>query len=99
MRVIRDSFGESISAFHVGDEDLYQRLLHLIRLQGDISEKKLIKYNGERALMAEYGISPLVYDAARPTIPLENGGYLVFEHTEAMTVVDVNTGRFVGDKI
>ena len=98
IRVIRDSFGESITAIHVGDEELYQRLLALIRLQGNIPEKKLVKYNGERSMLVEYGITPLVYDAARPTVPLENGGYLVIEHTEAMTVVDVNTGSFVGNK-
>ena len=97
VRVIRDSLGESITAIHVGDEELYQRLLSLIRLQGGISEKKLIKYNGNRSMMKEYGITPLVYDAARPTVPLENGGYLVIEHTEAMTVVDVNTGSFIGN--
>ena len=98
VRVIRDSLGESVTAFHVGDEALYQRLLALIRLQGDIPEEKLIKYDGERSMLTEYGIPPLVYDAARPIVPLENGGSLVIEHTEAMTVVDVNTGSFVGNK-
>ena len=98
VRVIRDSLGESVTAFHVGDEELYQRLLSLIRLQGDIPEEKLIKFDGERSMFMHYGISPLVYDAARPTVSLENGGSLVIEHTEAMTVVDVNTGSFVGNK-
>lgn len=97
VRVIRDSFGKDISALHVGDEALYQRLSKLIRLRGDIPERKLILYTGERAMMNEYGIAPLIYDSARPTVPLDNGGYLVIEHTEAMTVVDVNTGSFIGD--
>ena len=48
-------------------------------------------------MLTEYGIAPLVYDAATPTVPLDNGGYLVIEHTEAMTVVDVNTGSYVGE--
>ena len=98
VRVIRDSIGEHISAIHVGDEELYQRLLSLIRLRGDIPEKKLIKFDGEHSMLKTYGITPLVYDAARPTVPLENGAYLVIEHTEAMTVVDVNTGSFIGKK-
>ena len=98
VRVIRDSYGESLSCIHVGDEALYQRLLKLIRLQGDIPEEKLVKYEGNRTMMAEYGISPLIYDAANPTVPLENGGSLVIDHTEAMTVIDVNTGSFVGSK-
>ncbi len=95
-RVIRDSFEDGLHAIHVGDEVLYQRLLKLIHLRGDIPESKLIKYMGSRSMMKEHGITPLVYDAARPTVPLENGGYLVIEPTEAMTVVDVNTGSFVG---
>ncbi len=95
-RVIRDCFEGGLHSIHVGDEVLYQRLLQLIKLRGDIPESKLIKYMGTRSMMKEYGITPLVYDAARPTVPLKNGGYLVIEPTEAMTVVDVNTGSFVG---
>jgi ribonuclease G len=40
---------------------------------------------------------PLVYDAAQASVPLKNGGYLVIEHTEAMTVIDVNSGSFIGE--
>ena len=96
MRMMRDSFGDEIVAIHVGDEELYERLRSLIRLRGDIPLRKLVKYTGERSMMQEYGISPLVYDALRPTAPLESGGYLVIDHTEAMTVVDVNTGSYIG---
>ena len=98
VRVMRDSFGESISAIHVGDEELYQRLLPLLQLHGDIPERKLIKYTGERSMLDVYGITPLLYDAAKPTVPLENGGYLVIDPTEGMTVIDVNTGKFIGEK-
>ena len=97
VRVMRDSLGDEITAFYVGDEQLYQRLLELIRLRTDIPEKKLVKYTGERSMMREYNITPLVYDAALPTVPLQSGGYLVIEHTEAMTVVDVNTGKYIGE--
>lgn len=96
-RVMRDCYGEEISAIHVGDEELYTRLLRLIRLRKDISPKKLHFYDGERSMFKEYGISPLLYDVAQPVVPLQSGGYLVIDHTEAMTVVDVNTGKFVGD--
>ncbi len=95
-RVMRDCYGEEITAIHVGDAVLHQRILKLAKLRGDIPEKKIHFYNGERAMMQEYGISPLVYDTAKPTVPLEAGGSLVIEHTEAMTVVDVNTGSYVG---
>ena len=97
-RVIRDSFEGGLHSIHVGDEALYQRLLQLIRLRGDIPENKLIKYMGSRSMLQEYGITPLVHETAHPTVPLENGGYLVIEPTEAMTVVDVNTGSFIGSE-
>lgn len=96
-RIMRDSYGEDIHAIHVGDQELYHRLLRLIQLRKDIPESKLHFYTGERSMMREYNITPLVYDSARPVVPLENGGYLVIEPTEAMTVVDVNTGSYVGE--
>ena len=97
IRCMRDSFGGELIAIHVGDEDLYQRLLSLIRLRGDIPERKLIKYTGKRSMMQEYGITPLIYNALRPTVSLKNGGYLVIEHTEALTAIDVNTGSYIGE--
>ncbi len=96
-RVMRDCYGEEIQAIHVGDRDLYERLLQLAKLRGDIPERKIEFYAGERAMMKEYGISPLVYETAMPVVPLENGGSLVVEHTEALTVIDVNTGSYVGE--
>lgn len=98
VRMLRDCFGDDISAIHVGDEELYQRLLALVKLRDDLSEDKLIKYNGERSMMRQYGIMPLVYDIALPSVSLSGGGSIVIEHTEAMTVIDVNTGSFVGNK-
>lgn len=96
-RVMRDSYVDDVAAIHVGDEALYNRLKRLIKLRKDIPERKLVRYTGERSMMKEYGITKLVYDAASPTVPLELGGYIVIEHTEAMTVIDVNTGSYVGE--
>ncbi len=96
-RVMRDCYGEEITAIHVGDRALYERLIRIAKLRGDIPEKKIRLYAGERAMFKEYDISPLVYDSANPYVPLENGGSLVIEHTEAMTVIDVNSGKYVGE--
>ena len=98
VRIMRDSMGDDVTAMHVGDRELYERLLGLVRLRGDFSERKVTLYAGKRAMFREYGISPLVYEAAQPRVQLKSGGSLVIDHTEAMTVVDVNSGKFVGDK-
>lgn len=95
-RVMRDCFGDEISAIHVGDRELYLRLSRLIKLRKDISPKKLLMYTGDRSMLESYNIQHLVYNAASPIVPLENGGSLVIEHTEAMTVIDVNTGSYIG---
>jgi ribonuclease G len=96
VRVMRDSMGDDVTAMHVGDIDLFNRLLKLVRLRGDLPEKKLVLFNGKRAMFREYGISPLISAVVRPTVPLDGGGYLVIDPTEAMTVVDVNTGSYIG---
>ncbi|MBR1974691.1 MAG: Rne/Rng family ribonuclease [Clostridia bacterium] len=97
VRVMRDSYGDELTAIHVGNPELYKRLLHLIKLRQDIPEGKLQLHKGRRAMFQEHGITPLIREATQPTVPLENGGYIVIEHTEAMTVVDVNTGSYVGE--
>lgn len=98
LRVIRDSLGDELVAIHVGNRELYERLSKLVRLQKEIPDRKLVLYKGERAMYREFGISQIVYDSIRPNVALDSGGYIVIDQTEAMTVVDVNTGSYVGDK-
>ena len=97
-RMMRDCFGDEISVIHVGDAELYERLKNLINLRSDISPKKLVMHTGELSMFQEYGIMPLVYEATRPNVSLPSGGYLIIDETEALTVVDVNTGSFTGNK-
>ncbi len=97
LRVVRDSLGEELVAIHVADKELYERLLQLIRMQKDIPERKLVLYDSDRSMYRGYGISEIIYDSVRPEVALDNGGYIVIDQTEAMTVVDVNTGSFVGE--
>ena len=96
VRALRDCFGDEIGAIYVGDDKLYQRLKAIVGLRDDIPEKKLVKYTGARSLFSAYSITPLIAESAKPTVPLSGGGYLVIEHTEAMTVIDVNTGSYIG---
>ncbi len=96
VRIMRDSYGEEVSTIHVGDKALYQRLSKLIKLRKDFSSKQLVLYEGERQMMEEYGITKLIYNATNPVVHLTNGGSLVIEHTEAMTVIDVNSASYVG---
>ena len=97
VRVVRDSFGDEITAMHVGDKELFYRLTEFIDTFGEMDKNKLRLYEGDRSMFREYNISQLVYDATKPRVPLEGGGSLIIDHTEAMTVIDVNSGSFIGN--
>lgn len=97
VRIIRDTFGDDIGAIHVGEKSLYERLLKLIKLRRDLPKRKLVLYEGNRSLLYEQGIMQMIFDAMQPVVPLKSGGSLVIEHTEAMTVIDVNSGSYIGD--
>lgn len=97
VRVMRDSIGDDVTAMTVGDKALYEKLVELARLRGDFSPKNIEFFNGETAMFRKFGIDKLLYESIQPNVPLKSGGYLVIQQTEAMTVVDVNTGSYVGD--
>ncbi len=96
VKVMRDSLG-GVEGIYVGDRELYERVLHLARMRSDVGEKKVVLHTGERSMFSEYGLSEQVYGLSDTRVPLENGGYLVIDTTEAMTVIDVNTGKYTGE--
>lgn len=97
VRVMRDSIGDDVTAMTVGDKALYEKLVELSRLRGDFQPKKIVFFEGDKAMFRRFGIDKLLYEAIQPSVALKGGGYLVIQQTEAMTVVDVNTGSYVGD--
>ena len=96
LKIMRDSLGSDLTRIYVGDRELYERVLRLARIRPDIGEKKVELYTGERQLFTNFGVSEQIYNLTVPRADLENGGYLVVERTEAMTVIDVNTGSSTG---
>lgn len=97
FRVVRDSIGDDVASITVGDRALYDRLTYFAKMSGDVSPRKISYAGGDRAMFRRFGIDKLMYDAIRPNIIVPGGGYIVVQQTEAMTVVDVNTGSFIGD--
>lgn len=96
VKIMRDSLGGEVNRIYVGDLELYDRVRRLAMIRPDLDEKKVEYYKGERQLFNEFGLFDQVCQLTRPRADLENGAYLVVERTEAMTVIDVNTGSFTG---
>ena len=57
---------------------------------------RIEEYIAERPIFDLFGVEDEIESALKPTTPLKSGGYLVFDQTEAMTTIDVNTGGYVG---
>ncbi len=97
VKVMRDSLGDGDTKVYVGDGELYEKVLRLARLRADLGEKRIIRYTGERSMFSFYGVDEQILSLTDPQIKLKNGAYLIIDRTEAMTVFDVNTGKYTGD--
>lgn len=98
FRVMRDSLGDGVSRLYVvGDRDLYEKIVQLARMRSDVGERRVTFCPEEENPFRKYGIAPQLRALCSRTVPLSNGGYLVIDRTEAMTVIDVNTGKFTGE--
>ena len=97
FKVMRDSLGGGVTRIHVGSRELYEKVLSLARMRPDLGERKVELYTGAASMYRAFGLSEQLRALPSRTVPLENGGYLVVDRAEAMTVIDVNTGKFIGE--
>lgn len=96
-RVVRDLLTEDVQALTIDSEAEREKILELM---DDVSPgmKGRVKYHdpSTRPLFDVYGLEPEIEKALKRRIWLKSGGYLVLDQTEAFTVMDVNTGKYVG---
>jgi len=95
MKIIRDEFTEEISQVLVDDEALQKRIVGFLQTTTPEMADRVELYQGGRPLFETYGIEAEIKRAVRRRADLPSGGYLVIDHTEAMTIIDVNSGRYV----
>jgi ribonuclease E len=96
VRVIRDVFNEDFSKLVVaGDKAWTEVSDYLGDVAPDLAER-LEKWTGTEDLFTRYRVDEQIAKAMDRKVWLPSGGSLVIDRTEAMTVIDVNTGKFVG---
>ncbi|HNZ55797.1 MAG TPA: ribonuclease G [Methylophilaceae bacterium] len=98
MRALRDVLCETTEAVRVDSSETYQKLVDFANVYAVTAVKKLVHYQGERPLFDLYNIEQEIENAMSRKVALKSGGYLIFDQTEALTTVDVNTGSFVSGK-
>jgi ribonuclease E len=96
VRVIRDVFNEDFTSLVVAGEGAWREISGYVDDVAPDLGKKLRKWTAEEDVFAHYRIDEQLAKAMDRKVWLPSGGSLVIDRTEAMTVVDVNTGKFVG---
>lgn len=94
--LLRDLLNASFTNIHVNDEDLLDEMKAYIEGIAPGREKILKHYAGKLEIFEKFGINKQIKSLFGKKVPLPSGGYLIIEHTEAMHVVDVNSGNRKG---
>ncbi|NLT17621.1 MAG: Rne/Rng family ribonuclease [Clostridiales bacterium] len=97
FRTIRDIFDADIERMYINDRDYYEKAVALSNIVTPWLTKNIHYYDGEGELFDRYSLETKIDKSLARKVWLKNGSYLVFDQTEALTTVDVNTGKFVGN--
>jgi ribonuclease G len=99
VRVVRDIFSEHFERAIVDDEQQHHRLVSFFsRTAPELVDRVEIFEPGrpKKPLFEEYGVDAVIEGLLKSRVDLPSGGYLLIDYAEALTVIDVNSGSFVG---
>ena len=91
--IIRDSLNSTFSQITVDDEALYREIRNYIKIIDPQLEKIVKLYRGTVPIFDNFDISKQIKSLFAKYVSLKRGAYLIIEHTEAMNVIDVNSGN------
>lgn len=91
--VLRDLFKDDVDQVVIDDRKVFRELKAYVQRTAPHLDAKLEFFADTRPMFDVYGIERDVHLAHSRRVPLQSGGYLIIDHTEAMVVVDVNSGR------
>lgn len=95
-RIARDHFDDEVSAFLVDNEHELEKVMEILDFISPHLKSRVIHYQEAEPIFERYQIEKEINKALDRNVRLKSGGYLVFDETEALTVIDVNTGRYIG---
>ena len=98
LRVTRDLFTEDFERALIEDDRAFKRVVGYLKKTSPHMVERVTRYKEKTPLMTEYGVDEQIRSTLSRRVDLPSGGYLIFDYAEAFTVIDVNTGRFVGSR-
>jgi ribonuclease G len=96
LKAVRDVFSDQAPNLVVDDEEQYQKIHNFLLSFAPGLIPSLTLYKGKEPLFHAYNVETDLQRALDRKVWLKSGGYVVIDSTEALTVIDVNTGKYVG---
>jgi len=97
LRLVRDVFSTDFKRLVVDDKSMQVKVFSFLkRISPKLASKVQLHKDAHKSLFEAHGIEPSIQSALNRIVGLPSGGYLCFDRTEALTVIDVNTGKYVG---
>ena len=98
LRVTRDLFTGDFERALVDDDLTLKRIIGYLKKTSPHMAERVSRYRDKVPLFEAYGVDAEIRSTLSRRVDLPSGGYLIFDYAEAFTVIDVNTGRFVGSR-
>jgi ribonuclease G len=94
FEILRDVVDQRVRKMVIDDRETHDRVLRLLDTMAPTLMERVELYEGKKPVFVEYEVEQEIERALRPRVWLPHGGHLSIEETEALTVIDVNSGRF-----
>ena len=98
LRIVRDLFAGDFASAQIDHDRTYKRIVGYLKKTSPHMLERVHHYKEKTPLFEGTGVDAEIRSTLNRRVDLPSGGYLIFDYAEAFTVVDVNTGRFVGSR-
>jgi ribonuclease G len=98
LRVVRDLFTGDVSKLEIDSKIEFKRIIHFLRILAPHLRARVKFYNERMPLFEKFDIERQIDKIYSRIVNLKSGGYLVFDETESLVAIDVNSGKFVGKR-
>ncbi len=98
LRSMRDLIRPGLEKVRVDSQESFLKIQSFVESLVPELSGRVELYQGERPIFDLYNVEDEIQKALGRKVPLKSGGYLIFDQTEAMTTIDINTGAFVGHR-
>jgi ribonuclease G len=97
FRTVRDMFTEDVEQFIINDSDYFNKVQAVVNIVAPEMKGKVCFFESDQNIFDYYDIETKIEKALERKVWIKNGCYLVIDETEALTVIDVNTGKYIGE--